>query len=73
LEVTQFQPLTGDTIYVPAANQIQTVTTGAANWASGDFATSMGNSLGQGDYFPAAVAGSNVIFVSGTRVLAQSH
>jgi hypothetical protein len=65
VESMQLQPVTSDLIYVPTTNQVISVSTGSIGWTSGDpdtrpFATG------------AAVAGSQVIFVSGTNVLAQS-
>ena len=68
-EVDEFQPLTTDGIYVPATNQILSVSTGSVSWTSGD---------PEGGPYPSgsvvrAVAGSHVIFVSGTSVLAQSY
>jgi hypothetical protein len=66
-EVSGFQSVTDDTIYVPSANSILTVSTGAVGWMSADpFArAATPSALG-------AVAGSHIIFVSGTDLLAQS-
>ena len=62
--VSQFQPVTTDTIYVPAANRVLSVSTGSVTWMSGDPATGSPAS---------AVAGSQVIFVSGIGLLAQTY
>jgi hypothetical protein len=61
----QFQPVASDTIYVPAVDQILSVSTGAVAWMSGDPSSALSPSS-------AAVAGSHVIFISGTKVLAQA-
>jgi len=64
-EVRRLQPLTSDTIFIPATNQIRVVSTGALSWMSGD--------AFEWQQSPqAAVAGSTVIFVSGIDLLAQS-
>jgi len=63
LELQTFQPVTSDGIYATQFNEIFSVSTGAVTWASGN--PEVGN--------VGAVAGSNVIFVSGTDVLAQSY
>lgn len=66
VEVAQFQPVQSDAVYDPTTNQIWSVSTGGVNWASGDPDVH--------EQFPiAAVAGSHVIFVSGTNVVAQSY
>jgi hypothetical protein len=51
-----------DAIYAPGLNEILSLTTGQPTWASGDSATGI-----------AAIAGSQVVFVSGTEVLAQPY
>jgi hypothetical protein len=60
--VSQFQAVANDAVYVPLYNQIFSVSTGVPNWSSGD-ATGMGG----------AVAGSRIIFVSGSNLLAQPY
>lgn len=65
-EVLEFQPVTSDGIYVPTTNQILSVSTGSVNWMSGDPDTWLEKPI-------AAVAGSNVIFVSGIDLVAQSY
>jgi Putative Ig domain len=73
----EFQPVTNDSIYVPQTNQIISVSTGNIDWISG-------NHLGETDLQrpegvvvgPAnagAVAGSRVVFVSGTSLVAQPY
>lgn len=62
IELQRFQSVTSDGIYAPQNNQIFSVSTGATTWASGDPIVS--NTQG-------AVAGSNVIFISGIDALAQ--
>jgi hypothetical protein len=66
IEVTQLQPVTTDTIFVPAANQMLSVSTGSVGWMSGDPDIWLHSPV-------AAVAGSRVIFVSGTSLLAQPY
>ena len=63
-EVEQFLPVTSDGIYLPITNRIVSVSTGSVSWTTGDVVTFAGSS---------AVAGSHVIFVSGTNLLAQSY
>jgi hypothetical protein len=60
--LTGFQIVGNDAIYDPHSNQILSVSTGKTAWASGDPFFHYG-----------AIAGSNVIFVSGTNVLIQPH
>jgi hypothetical protein len=62
-EVLQLQTVTADSIYVPITNQILSVSTGTINWTSGN----------PFPHLPAALAGSRVVFVSGTDLLAQSY
>jgi hypothetical protein len=51
-----------DTFYSPGLNQILSLTTGLPTWASGEPSTGV-----------SAVTGSNVVFVSGSLVLAQPY
>jgi hypothetical protein len=55
-----FQVVGPDSIYVPSQNSIFSVTTGAAIWTGAPASTPAG-----------AVAGSNVVFVSGNLVVSQ--
>jgi Putative Ig domain len=64
-EVQRFQPVTSDGIYVPLTDQILSVSTSNVVWKSADPFIHTGLSLG-------AVAGANVIFISGIDVLAQT-
>ena len=67
----RFQPISSDLVYNPDANQILSVSTGKVNWVSADpWSNSSGN-----PYYAAAgaVAGTNIIFVSGTGVVAQPY
>jgi hypothetical protein len=61
-EVLQFQPVTSDTIYTPTGNHIISVSSGAVSWTSGDPSGAAG-----------ALAGSNVVFVSGINLLVQPY
>ena len=61
-QVAEFQPVSSDLIFVPAVNQILSVSTGALNWSSGDPSTAGG-----------ALAGSHIVFMSGTKLIAQSY
>ena len=65
-ELSQFQPIDSDTVYAPVRNQILSVSTGTVRWASADLDYWLGTPN-------AAVAGSRVVFISGTNVLAQSY
>jgi hypothetical protein len=65
-DLAQFQPVASDTIYVPTVNQVWSVSTGAVDWASGDPDVLLNSPI-------AAVAGSHVVFISGTNVLVQSY
>jgi hypothetical protein len=67
-EVGQFQSVTSDTIYVPAANAIFSVSTGAARWMSADPGASFRSPVATFG----AVAAQHVVFMSGHYVLAQS-
>jgi hypothetical protein len=57
--IFSFQALWDDRIYVPDANRVGNLATGAVLWD--------GSTLGGGG----AVAGSSVTFVSGTQVIAE--
>jgi hypothetical protein len=59
-ELQSIQLLTGDTVYSPERNIILSLTQGQPSWASANTASGTG-----------AAAGSEVVFVSGTLVLAQ--
>jgi len=63
-EVTEFQPLTSsDSIYAVNRASIISVSTGSVLWMSADPAS----------LSTSAVAGNRVVFISGTRVLAQGY
>jgi hypothetical protein len=59
-ELKSFQLLTGDTVYSPDRNIILSLTQGQTSWASANTASG-----------PGAAAGSEVVFVSGSLLLAQ--
>jgi hypothetical protein len=61
-ELKSLQPVDSDSIYSPELNSIFSLTTGAALWTSPNPSTGVG-----------AVAGSYVVFASGSQVLAESH
>jgi len=67
-EVAQFQAVGADTIYVPVMNEMVSVSTGAVSWMSADPFQVVGGVAP----VVSAVAGTRVIFVSGSSVLAQS-
>jgi hypothetical protein len=62
-EIRMLQPVSATSVYSPQLNTIFSTTNGALLWTSGD------SSLGA--YGLGAVAGSEVVFVSGNLVLAQ--
>jgi hypothetical protein len=57
-----------DLIYSPALNTIFSISSGAAKWASGSPSTGPNASPGIG-----AVAGQQIVFMSGNLVLAEPH
>ena len=61
-ELRSIQLVTSDLVYAPSINQILSLTTGAPTWVSGDATVGLG-----------AVAGSEVVFLSGNLVLAQPY
>jgi hypothetical protein len=68
-QVTAFDAVTSDLIYAVNLGEIVSVSTGNVSWMSADSAL-------QPDSAPpsiGAVAGTNVIFVSGSTVLAQGR
>jgi hypothetical protein len=68
-DIYEFNGVTSNSIYSPTLNEILSLTTGAPTWASGSpllTQGAMGPSLG-------AIAGSQVIFTSGSWVLAQQY
>jgi len=68
-DIYSFDVATSNSIYSPALNQILSLTTGAPTWASGNARLTdgaIGVSMG-------AIAGSQVIFTSGSLVLAQPY
>jgi hypothetical protein len=68
-QVTAFDAVTSDLIYEVNLGEIVSVSTGNVSWMSADSAL-------QPDSAPpsiGAVAGTNVIFVSGSTVLAQGY
>jgi hypothetical protein len=67
LELQDIQPVSTDIVYEPHTNFMYSVSSGKASWHSGD-------APGLQRFPPTgAVAGSNVIFVSGTDLLAQGY
>ena len=67
--VSLFQPVTSDEIYAPEFNRIVSVSTGTIDWASGNPQLAVGTGTTNGG----AVAGPNVVFVSGIDLLAQPY
>lgn len=61
-ELQSLQALSSDSVYDPSSNTIYSTTTGAATW------TTASSSTGRG-----AIAGSNVVFASGSEVLIQPY
>lgn len=61
-EAIDFRVISADAVYSPAMNTIYSVTTSTPIWMSGNSSTGIG-----------AASSSEVIFTSGTRVLAQPH
>jgi hypothetical protein len=59
-ELHSIQPLTADTVYSPEKNIILSLTRGQLSWVSANTGSGVG-----------AAAGSEVLFVSGTLLLAQ--
>lgn len=73
-EVDILQPVMGDLIYAPGPNEILSVTSGQPVWASADM--SAGEALWPGTGAPAplgALTSNEVVFQSGTLVLAQPY
>jgi hypothetical protein len=74
-QVLSFQIVTSDTLYALNLNEIVSVSTGVVSWASGDAASGespTSPSLPNLTYAD-ALAGNHVIFVSGSKVVAQSY
>jgi hypothetical protein len=61
-EAPDFRVISADAVYSPAMNTIYSVTTSAPIWVSGNSSTGLGDA-----------SGSQVVFTSGTLVLAQPH
>lgn len=75
-EVAAFQGITSDTIYAINLAEVVSVSTGNVSWMSGDTSSGAfqcGCTPGQRAGALGAVAGSRIVFVSGTKVLAQSY
>ncbi len=69
-EVLSFQTVTSDTLYALNLNEIVSLSSGAASWASGDAVAN--NPLDSSTLaFMDALAGNHVVFVSGAQVVAQ--
>ncbi|WP_165420076.1 beta strand repeat-containing protein [Edaphobacter modestus] len=60
-ELLRIQPVTSDQVYSPDRNAIYSLSTGLSTWTAADKSTGIG-----------AVAGSYVVFASGSRVLVDS-
>jgi hypothetical protein len=74
-QLLSFQTVTSDTIYALNLNEIISVSTRAVSWASGNAASGespTSPSLPNLTYAD-ALAGNHVIFVSGSKVVAQSY
>jgi len=65
----QLQPVSTDLVFLPNLNQIFSVSTGAVSWSSGD----ADNSDGFVGIMQGSLAGSHIVFVSGTKLVAQSY
>lgn len=61
-ELQSLQIVSADSVYDPGSNAIYSTTTGMATWTSASPSTGVG-----------AVAGSNVVFASGSQVLVQPY
>jgi hypothetical protein len=61
-ELQSLQIVSTDSVYDPGSNAIYSTTTGLATWTSANPSTGVG-----------AVAGSNVVFASGSNVVAQPY
>jgi Putative Ig domain len=72
-DVLSFQTVTSDTVYALNLNAIVPVSTGAVSWTSGDAVTSSYLSGPPPLAFMDTLAGSHVVFVSGSQVVAQSY
>ena len=72
-ELLQFQPISSDLVYDPGSNEILSVSTGAISWASGDALVANQSAVYTYGAELAAIAGSNVVFLSGSSILAQPY
>jgi hypothetical protein len=70
-ELHSIQPLTGDTVYSPDKNIILSLTQGQLSWASANPASATDAAAVARRSGTGAAAGSEVVFVSGTLILAQ--
>jgi hypothetical protein len=61
-ELQSLQILSADSVYAPGSNAVYSTTTGMATWTSASPSTGVG-----------AVAGSNVVFASGSQVVVQPY
>jgi hypothetical protein len=73
MDIQASQPVTTDTIYSPDQNAIMSLTTGAVSWMSADSneGLCLNETSGASLVCFGALSGSEVIFASGTSVLAQ--
>jgi hypothetical protein len=79
-QILSFQTVTSDTLYALNLNEIVSVSTGVVSWASGDAASGesptsplLAPSSSANPAYADALAGNHVIFVSGSKVVAQSY
>jgi hypothetical protein len=73
IDIQASQPVTADTIYSPDRNAIMSLTTGAVSWMSADSnaGVCLNETSGASLVCFGALSGAEVVFVSGTSVLAQ--
>jgi hypothetical protein len=72
--VLSFQTVTADTLYAHNLNAIASVSTGAESWASGDPLASINTGLNSAPLtFLDGLAGNYVVFVSGSKFVAQRY
>jgi hypothetical protein len=79
-QILSFQTVTSDTLYALNLNEIVSVSTGVVSWASGDAASGesptsplLAPFSSANPAYADALAGNHVIFVSGSKVVAQSY
>lgn len=75
IDIQAAQPVTTDTLYSPDQNAIMSLTTGVVSWMSADRneGLCLNQTSGASLVCFGALSGSEVIFASGTSVLAQPY